>query len=141
MRLVSNQSHRVAWVSEAHLRAGRPDDALGLAGRALDLARAHKERGSQAWALRLLGEISSSRDPRDAETAEDYYLQGLALATELEMRPLVAHCHAGLGRLYARTGDRVTAQEHLTTAATLYRQMDMGFWLKQAEAELTGPPA
>jgi hypothetical protein len=52
------------------------------------------------------------------------------------MRPLVAHCHLGLGKLYGRTGDRQQAHEHLTTATTMYREMDMRFWLEQAETEL-----
>jgi len=47
-----------------------------------------------------------------------------------------AHCHVGLGQLYGRTGKDEQAQEHLTTAATMYREMDMRFWLEQAEAEL-----
>jgi len=51
------------------------------------------------------------------------------------MRPLVAHCHLGLGKLYRRTGKREQAQEHLNTATTMYREMDMRFWLEQAEAE------
>jgi hypothetical protein len=63
----------------------------------------------------------------------------MTLATELGLRPLVAHCHLGLGRLSRRTGDQAKAHEHLTTATTLYRAMDMGFWLEKAEAEL-GPP-
>ena len=52
------------------------------------------------------------------------------------MRPLVAHCHLGLGKLYRRTGDRAKAKEHLTTAATMYREMDMSFWLEKAEGAL-----
>ena len=56
-----------------------------------------------------------------------------ALAEELGMRPLVAHCHRGLGKLYPK---REQAQEHLATATTMYREMDMRFWLEQAEAEL-----
>ena len=52
------------------------------------------------------------------------------------MRPLVAHCHLGLGRLYRRTGRRQEAQENLTTAIAMYREMDMRFWLTQAEAIL-----
>jgi hypothetical protein len=51
------------------------------------------------------------------------------------MRPLVAHCHLGLGQLYQRTGKRDQAQEHLTIATTMYREMDMQFWLEQAEAD------
>jgi hypothetical protein len=60
----------------------------------------------------------------------------MALAGELGMRPLLAHCHLGLGKLYHRTADRPKAQDHLTTAATMYREMDMGFWLAQAGAAL-----
>jgi hypothetical protein len=52
------------------------------------------------------------------------------------MRPLVAHCHLGLGKLYRRIGKRDEAREHLTTARTMYREMGMPFWLEQAEAEL-----
>jgi hypothetical protein len=68
--------------------------------------------------------------------AEDHYQQALALATELSMRPLAAHCHLGLGKLCRRTGKGEQAQEHLTTATTMYRDMDMRFWVEQAEAEL-----
>jgi hypothetical protein len=53
-------------------------------------------------------------------------------------RPLVAHCRFGLGKLYRRTGKRQEAQEHLTTATNMYREMGMQFWLEQAEAEATG---
>ena len=70
------------------------------------------------------------------EDAAGYYREALALAGELGLRPLVAHCHLGLGKLYRRTGKREEAHEHLTTATTMYREMDMRFWLEQAEAEL-----
>jgi len=56
-----------------------------------------------------------------------------ALANELGMRPLVAHCHLGLGKLSRRTGQREQAQEHLTTATTMYREMGMTYWLEQAQ--------
>jgi tetratricopeptide (TPR) repeat protein len=87
-----------------------------------------------AWVHRLLGEIAlRRRDLPDARAAEDHYRRALTLATELEMRPLMAHCHLGLGKLYRRIGQREQAREHLTTAATMYREMDMGSWLGQAE--------
>jgi hypothetical protein len=54
----------------------------------------------------------------------------------LGMRPLVAHCHLGLSKLYRRTGKRQEAQEHLGTATTMYREMDMRFYLEQAETEM-----
>jgi hypothetical protein len=89
----------------------------------------------ELWALRVLAEISSHRDPQDTETADASYRQAMALAGELGMRPLVAHCHLGLGKRYRRTGQREQAQEHLTTATTMYREMGMTYWLEQAVNE------
>jgi len=74
-----------------------------------------------------------------AEVAGGYYREALALAGELGMRPLVAHCHLGLGKLHRRTGNRGLAQEHLTTATAMYREMDMAYWLGQAAAEIQQP--
>jgi tetratricopeptide (TPR) repeat protein len=133
---VESHSLQLARLGEGYLLAGRMDDAITLSQRALDLSLKHKERGNQAWALRLLGEIAAHRDPPQEEHAQDSYGQAMALANELGMRPLVAHCHLGLGKLYRRTGRRSQAHEHLTTATTMYREMDMRFWLEQAEAEL-----
>ena len=124
------------WLSEAFLLTGRMHEAITLAKRALEHAWAHKERGDEAWALRLLGEIAARREPPEAEPAEAHYRQALALAEELGMRPLQAHCHLGLGTLYARTGQRQQAQAELSAAIDLYRAMDMTFWLPQAEAAL-----
>jgi class 3 adenylate cyclase/tetratricopeptide (TPR) repeat protein len=130
------QSLRVAWLSEAHLLAGCIDEASTLARRALDLSLAHKERGNQAHVLRLLGEIAAHREPPEAEPAEDYYRQALTLADELGMRPLVAHCHHGLGTLYLKMGQREQACAELSAAIELYRAMEMTFWLPQADAAL-----
>ena len=52
------------------------------------------------------------------------------------MRPLVARCHPGLANLYRRTGRHQQARELLITAMTMYREMDMRFWLNEAEAEM-----
>jgi hypothetical protein len=59
-----------------------------------------------------------------------------ALASELGMRPLIAHCHLGLGKLYRRTDKPEQAQEHLIIATTMYREMRMTYWLEKAETEL-----
>ena len=120
-------------LGEAHLMAGRFEEAHAQAERALALARAHQERGNEAYALRLLGEIHARRRLSEGEDAERLYRQAMALATELEMRPLVAHCHLGLGQLYRGTGKRPEAENHFTIAATMYREMDMRFWLERAE--------
>jgi tetratricopeptide (TPR) repeat protein len=122
---------------EAQLLAGRLEEAHALAERALEHARAHQERGNEAYALRLLGDIAAHRDPPESEPAEAHYRQALALAEELGIRPLVAHCHRGLGTLYAMLGQRAQARTGLSTAIEMYRAMDMTFWLPQAEAALT----
>jgi hypothetical protein len=93
------------------------------------------ERGHEAWALRLLSEIASRDGRSDVATAEAHYGAAMTLASKLEMRPLVAHCHLGLGRLYRHAGDGARAREHLTTATVSYREMGMGFWLEKAETE------
>jgi tetratricopeptide (TPR) repeat protein len=136
MKLMALHSQRVAWLGEAYLLAGRRDNARQLAEWALNLSRQLKERGNQAWALRLLGEIHLDQDAPDLEGAEASYREALALANELGMRPLAARCRLGLGRLDRRTGRRPQALEQLSTAASMFHQMDMRFWLEQAEAEL-----
>ena len=123
-------------LGEAHILAGRLEEAHTLAERTLALAREHQERGHQAYALRLLGEIAARREPRRARQAEAHYRQALALAEELGMRPLQAHCHLGLGTLYATIGQQEQARTELSAAIALYRAMDMTFWLPQAEAAL-----
>jgi tetratricopeptide (TPR) repeat protein len=122
---------------EGYLLAGNLEEARTLAERALALSQTHKARGNEAWSLRLLGEIALHGHPSDIIQAEIYYQRALALADELGMRPLQAHCHRGLGTLYASTGRREQARAALTTAIALYRAMEMTFWLPQAEAVLT----
>ena len=92
--------------------------------------------GFTAHALHLLGDISTHSDHFDVASGEAHYRQALALAEPRGMRPLIAQCHFGLGRLYRHTGNGQQAQEHLTTATAMYREMDMRFWLEQAEAEM-----
>ncbi|MBM2803801.1 MAG: family ATPase [Deltaproteobacteria bacterium] len=127
---------QTAWLSEGYLLAGRTEDAIQSAQRALDLSRTHKERGNEAWVLRLLGELASRHDPPDVEKAEQHYMQAVTLAEELGMRPLIAHCHIGLGKLYRRTGDLEQAKAHLANGVAMMREMEMGLWLERAEAEL-----
>ena len=126
----------VAWLSEVCRLTGRGEEAWEHARQTLDLARQHKERANEALALHQLGALHAHADSPNNEQAETYYQQALALAEELGMRPLVAHCHLGLGTLYAQTGRREPARAALATAIALYRAMDMTFWLPQAEATL-----
>jgi tetratricopeptide (TPR) repeat protein len=134
--VVVNQAHCRHALGEAQLLAGRLEEAQALAERALALAREHQGRGSQAYALRLLGEIAVWREPLERALAEAHYREALTLAEELGMRPLQAHCHRGLGMLYAATGQQEQARTALSAALALYRAMDMIFWLPQTEATL-----
>jgi tetratricopeptide (TPR) repeat protein len=136
MNIMGGYALYVARLSEAYMLAGRLEDAMPCARCALALARTHKERGHEAYALRLLGEIPVHRDPPEVEPAETHYQQALTLAEALGMRPLQAHCHLGLGTLYAKIGRQEPARAELSTAIEMYRMMDMTFWLPQAEAAL-----
>jgi tetratricopeptide (TPR) repeat protein len=123
-------------VGEAQLLAGRLEEARAIGEGALTHARDHGERGHQAYALRLLGEIAVHRDLPTVEAAEAHYCQALTLAEELGMRPLQAHCHRSLGALYAKIGRGEEARVALTVALELYRAMAMTFWLPEAETAL-----
>jgi tetratricopeptide (TPR) repeat protein len=136
MAMVQWRSPLIARLVETYLLADRPDDARALAERGLTLARRHGHRGAEACALRLLGDVASHHDRHDMTPAEAHYSAALPLATELGMRPLVAHCHLGLGTLYSRTERRQQALEHLSIAIRLYREMDMGFWPQKAETTM-----
>jgi tetratricopeptide (TPR) repeat protein len=118
------------------MMAGLLEEAQVLAESALALARMHHERGNEAYALYLHAELAVRRESPDSALAADRYQQALVLAEELGMRPLQAHCHSGLGRLYSQTGREAQARAALTVAITLYRAMDMSFWLPPAEAAL-----
>jgi tetratricopeptide (TPR) repeat protein len=124
---------------EGLVRTGALDQAAVLGERTLGYSRDHRIRGNEAWTRYLLGEIASERQPPEFKSAETHYRDSLELGEQIGMRPLVAHCHLGLGKLYRRTGKREQAQEHLTTATTMYREMEMRFWLEQAEAEMIEP--
>jgi DNA-binding NtrC family response regulator/tetratricopeptide (TPR) repeat protein len=136
MARVDRQARYHFSLGEAQLLAGRLDAAQALAEGALALAREYQERGHQAYALRLLGEIAAHREPPEVEQAGEHYRQALALAEALGMRPLQAHCHLGLGTLSAKIGQQEIACTELSAAIDLYRAMEMTFWLPQAEATL-----
>ena len=126
------RSSRFRQLGEIHLRAGHPAEALEHARQALDLARDRKQRGFEALALRLLGEVASHPDRFEPGNAEQYARQALSLADELGMRPLGAQCRLDLGTLWCRTDRAVDGQEHLTTAAAMFRDMGMTRWFEKS---------
>jgi len=136
LRMGALRGYAYAWLSEVDRLGGRGEEAWQHARQALDLARQQKERGNEARALHQLGVVQAHADPPDAAQAEAHYRQALALADELGMRPLQAHCHRGLGTLYAMNGQWEQARTELSAAVDLYQAMAMTLWLPETEAAL-----
>jgi tetratricopeptide (TPR) repeat protein len=135
MNVIPLHVQDLTYLSEAYLAAGRHDHATAEINRALHLCRTRHQRLFEPDALRIDGEILAQRG--DVRRALEAYLEALPLAVDLRLRPLVAHCHLGLGKLYRRTDQREQAHEHLATATTMYREMGMTYWLERAEGEMT----
>jgi tetratricopeptide (TPR) repeat protein len=135
-RLLMQQAAVLALLGEACVVAGCLDEASTAAERALLLARERGQRGDEAAALHVLGE-AAARGAGAADKAEHYYLAAIALAGELEMRPLLARTHLGIGRVCLRGGDRERAEDHFLAAARLFIAMDMPFWLRQVVSALS----
>jgi class 3 adenylate cyclase/tetratricopeptide (TPR) repeat protein len=135
-QLLMQEAAVLALLGEACLFTDRVDEASAAAQRALALARERGQRGDAAAALHALGE-AAAHDSLANDKAEDHYLAAIALAGELEMRPLLARSHVGIGRLYLRAGDRDRAEDHLLTATRLFIAMDMPLRLRQAASALS----
>jgi class 3 adenylate cyclase/tetratricopeptide (TPR) repeat protein len=126
----------LVYRSEAHLRHGQVAAAAAAAERAAELTREYRQHGYHAWSLWMLAEVTAHPAQLRPEAADARYREAIHLATQLGMRPLVAHCHLGLGKLYGRSKSE-QAREQLTTATTMYREMSMGFWREEAEMLMT----
>ena len=124
------------FLGETQVLAGPLEEAHAFTERTLALSRERQERGHQAYALRLLGDIAARRAPPEVAQAEAFYYQALTLADELGMRPLQGHCHRSLGTLYAKINQAERARTALANAIDVYRSMEMTFWLPQTEGTL-----
>jgi tetratricopeptide (TPR) repeat protein len=127
---------RVTMLGEAHLLAGRLDLAQQCVDRALVMAAVGEEQGSRAWALRLAAEAAVADGLESADRAAEHYRVALALATDVGMRPLQAHCRLGLGRLYCRIGRADDARVQLSAAIAQFEDLEMALWLPEARSEL-----
>ena len=125
MNTLFGHSLRLAYLGEALLLSGHADEAVGHAVQALEVATACRERGHEAYARRLLAEATAARESADIDAAVTAYQAAIELVDELRMRPLLAQCHEGLGRLYQRSARHREADEHLTAAADLCHDMGM----------------
>jgi class 3 adenylate cyclase/tetratricopeptide (TPR) repeat protein len=140
-------SGRVAFVSlsmaslgEGYLFAGRLAEAVATAERALALAKQHKERGHEAWALKLLGDIALHEGRGEVEKAEAHYRQAWTLCRDLDMSPFAAHCRMGVGAAYAARGAMAAAKSEITSAIEQFRAMEMTLWQERARAVLESLP-
>jgi len=136
MQLMVDQPIRLVHLGEAYLHTGWTERATSIAHLALRSAQDYNQRGAGAWTQWLLGEIHSRAG--SLETAEAHYEKAMAVASELGMAPLVAHCHLGLGRSYGRAKRGEPAHDHLARAADLYRSLEMPFWIRETEGTLEG---
>jgi class 3 adenylate cyclase/tetratricopeptide (TPR) repeat protein len=121
-------------LGRASLLLGRVDDARRFGDRAIQCTPNYS--GYAAHAFQLLGDVASHSDQFDAASSEAYYHRALAIAEPNGMRPLIAHCRIGLGKLHCRASNHAQAQEHLTIATAMYREMGMAYWLEQATTEV-----
>ena len=131
-----SHANEVAWFAETNLMAGRIEEANTYVQTAIKLARKYKERGNEAEAIRLSGEVALRGRSFDVRAAAGCFRQALCLATDCEMKPTIARCHLGLGTLHRRAGDPEKAEEHLGTAVELFRELGMEFWLGEADRDL-----
>jgi tetratricopeptide (TPR) repeat protein len=127
----------MAYRGEAHLLSGHVSDARRCAEAALQHAREHGERGHEALALRLLGDVSTREGETGWNDAEVLYEEARARAGGLDMRPLVALCHLRLGVLLEDHNRLEKAHWHFSQAVGMLQQMDMGFWLTPATDHLS----
>jgi tetratricopeptide (TPR) repeat protein len=127
----------LAHLAEAYALAGRTEAARSAAERALADARALRTPALEAPALTFLVATEAECDRPDVSTAEGHAADAIALATGLGMRPLIAHCHRHLARLYRRAGQDTEAHAHTGIAIRMYRELDMHHWLEKTEEATT----
>jgi len=124
------RSFALVHLAEARLLAGERAEASRVAGQARAQAIERGERGFEAWARRTSAEIALDQDELDLAQAE--FQSALAVARELNMRPLLALCHFGLATVSERLGaaERVA---HASTAAAMGREMGISHWLDRQQ--------
>jgi tetratricopeptide (TPR) repeat protein len=125
---------RLVFLADALRELGRRDAAQGRAAEALEVARTHQEAGSVAYALRTLGDVHAEDD---SERARSCFEEAAEIAMRLGMRPLVAHCQFGLGKLFKGQSESAVAGAKLRTAVALYGDLDMESWRQRAESALS----
>ena len=138
MQRKDGRALRLVRLGQAYHQALRLDDASRCAHEALKFSRDHLERGNEAYALRLLGELGVN-DPAAHLESETFLRQAITRAEELKLRPLLAHCYLTLSTLCHRAGQSAEAESYLSAALALFRTLDVPFWLERARGMLSSP--
>jgi class 3 adenylate cyclase/tetratricopeptide (TPR) repeat protein len=105
----------LVWLGEAYLLQGRFDEADRLCCKAIEISRRRKERGHEAWALRLSGEILARKSPPDLTAAAARLHSAITLADQLEMRALVASIYSGRSNALLNMGNSREARLAIPT--------------------------
>jgi class 3 adenylate cyclase/tetratricopeptide (TPR) repeat protein len=134
MKLNANQPARLVRLAAGLRCAGRRERAHAVAAHALDVARQQKERGHEAHALWLAGELARDETGRALEAAERSYRQASELAARLGMRTLLGRCRLGLAFTHRLAHREREADDELAAADELLRATGTTFWLAHAEA-------
>lgn len=130
---------RLTWLGHANLLRGELTQAREQAERATVLAQETAERGNEAWARKLLGDVLQE-DSSDCREPLAQYTASMELARELQMCPLQGHVHLSLGRLHRRENHIDQAKDEISLALAAYRSLNMPTWGNTAEKELAGLP-
>jgi len=126
--LVISSVYPVATLADAYRAVGKVQLATETVTDALKLAGEREERGFEAWAMLVMAGIHA--DAGRLEEATQWYRRALQQASNLSMRPLVAHCHKGLANSYLRLGNEKEAQVENKAALAIYRTLGMTYWLQ-----------
>jgi DNA-binding SARP family transcriptional activator len=132
--VVVDRTRALNYMGAALLWAGRVDDAQTTAEQALAQSRLRGERGDEAWALEVLGEVAIESGAASPDAAVAHFEAALALAEQLGMRSLRGRCHLGLGRAHARAGRAAEARLAFARAAEDFQALGMTSWLARTTA-------
>ena len=134
------RTHLPAWMvnlAEGYLADGQHARARAAGEEALDLAQAAKERGHQAAAHAVLGDVAARSNPRREAEAFEHYDACMRLSEEIRLRPLLAETLLGMSRLNAALGEEKKAKKCRAAADDLLRELDMRSWQDRRETEVT----
>ena len=140
LRVMLRRSLVFAWLGEAYALGGRIDDATTCLKKAVGFAQSQLERSHEAEAHLISGDIVLHYDRHAVEAATSSYSLAMSIATDLEMRPLLARCDLALGELYLGTNDTVHSRNHLSAALDKFRELDMRHWQERAASKIARLP-